>query len=105
MPPQLFIQEFEHEFAMITVMWHDVFGKLMTLAYNKGLGKGMDMATDILINAAKGKGPGYGSRSERWPRSEGWPSWAERFVRQRCYCKSDETDQTSEGGGGSSRGG
>ena len=103
--PQWFIQEFHNEFAMITAMWYDVFGRLMTLAYNKGKGKGADMATDILINAAKGKGRGYVTGSERWPRCEGWPAWAERFVQQRGYYRSDETEETSAEGGGSWHGG
>ena len=103
--PQWFMREFGHEFAMITAMWHDVFGRLMTLAYNKGKGKGADMATDILINAAKGKGRGYVIGSERWPRCEGWPAWAERFVQQRGYYRSDETEETSAEGGGSSHAG
>ena len=37
--PQWFMREFHNDFAMITAMWHDVFGRLMTLAYNKGKGK------------------------------------------------------------------
>ena len=90
---------------MITAMWHDVFGRLMTLAYNKGKGKGADMATDILINAAKGKGRGYVIGSERWPRCEEWPAWAERFVQQRSYYRSNETGETSADGGGSWHGG
>ena len=103
--PQWFIREFHNEFAMITAMWYDVFGRLMTLAYNKGKGKGADMATDILINAAKGKGRGYVIGSERWPRCEEWPAWAERFVQQRSYYRSNETGETSADGGGSWHGG
>ena len=103
--PQWFMREFHNEFAMITAMWHDVFGRLMTLAYNKGKGKGADMATDILINAAKGKGRGYVIGSERWPRCEEWPAWAERFVQQRGYYRSDETEETPAEGGGSPHGG
>ena len=90
---------------MISAMWHDVFGRLMTLAYNKGKGKGADMATDILINAAKGKGRGYVIGSERWPRCEEWPAWAERFVQQRGYYRGDETEETSADGGSSWHGG
>ena len=63
------------------------------------------MATDILINAAKGKGRGYVIGSERWPRCEGWPAWAERFVQQRGYYRSDETKETPAEGGGSPHGG
>ena len=103
--PQWFMREFHPEFAMITAMWHDVFGRLMTLAYNKGKGKGADMATDILINAAKGKGRGYVIGSERWPRCEEWPAWAERFVQQRGNNRSDETEGTPADIRGSPHGG
>ena len=71
----------------------------------KGKGKGADMATDILINAAKGKGRGYVIGSERWPRCEEWPAWAERFVQQRGYYRGNETEETSADGGGSWHGG
>ena len=63
------------------------------------------MATDILINAGKGKGRGYVIGSERWPRCEEWPAWAERFVQQRGYYRSDETKETPAEGGGSPHGG
>ena len=100
--PQWFMREVHPEFATITAMWHDVFGRLMTLAYNKGKGKGADMATDILINAAKGKGRVYVIGSDRWPRCEEWPAWAERFVQQRGYYRSDKTEETPPESGGSS---
>ena len=72
--PQWFMREFGHEFSIITTMWHDVMARLMAMGYNKGKGKGVDMATEILMNKGKGKGKGDIYESARRA------AWAAYFV-------------------------